>query len=103
MDSHFSSIESVLLSMQRALLGAVTPHLRAVLVDIDTKKELLFFFFYYDCEVTDELFDLASGACAEASADFPDYFVEEEVITQLNDPQSIPKRGHYAYLKSNHG
>jgi hypothetical protein len=56
------------LSMQRALLGKVVPSLRAVIVDIDIYKKIIPFSFFYDGELIDELFDLASIACIEASA-----------------------------------
>lgn len=85
--------------MQGALLGAVVPALRAVIVDVDIDGEILFFSFFYGGEVTDELFDLASVACTEASAHFPEYFVEDR-IERLDFPQKIPfTEGRYAYLR----
>ena len=42
----------VLLSLQRALLGMVTPDLRAVEVEIGNRRVLAHF--YYDTEVTEE-------------------------------------------------
>jgi hypothetical protein len=68
--------------MQRALLGNVTPSLRAVIVDVDVIQKTLFFSFFYDGEVNDELFDLASVVCVEASSNFPEYHVSSPIVTQ---------------------
>ena len=59
------------LSIQKALLGVVTPSLRAVTIDVDEKKNKLFISFFYEGDITDELFDLASTAIAEV--DVPGY------------------------------
>lgn len=98
MENKFSEISKVLLSMQRALLGSVMPSLRAVVVNIDIENKLLFFSFFYDGTIDDELFDLASIACTEASGNFPEYHVKD-VIERLDYPQKIPAQGHYAYLR----
>lgn len=95
---NFNELARALLCMQNALLGIVTPTLRAVTVDIDVDKKKLFFSFFYDEEISDELFDLASTACAEASANFPHYTLVDE-IKQIKHPQEMPFRGRYAYLR----
>jgi hypothetical protein len=98
MKNKFSELSHVLLSMQKALLGSVVPALRAVAVDVDINEKTLFFSFFYDCEINDQLFDLATIACTEASANFPEYFVKDS-IEQLDYPKEIPALGHYAYLR----
>lgn len=59
------SIYELLFKLQQVLLNSIAPQLRAVTVDVDTKKNELFFFFFYNGEVTDELFELASVAVTE--------------------------------------
>jgi hypothetical protein len=91
-------LSRIALSMQQALLGAVTPSLRAVFVDIEMDQKILFFFFYYDGEITNVLFNLASTACAKVSADFPEY-VPQKTIVRLDAPQKISGRGRYVYRR----
>lgn len=85
------------LSLQRALLGAVTPNLRAVYIDIDEKTKKLSISFFYDGEITDKFFDIASTAVAEV--DVPGYYELDEKIERLDFPEKIPVRGHLVYLR----
>lgn len=57
-------VEDVYLSyaMQQALLGRVVSSLRMVVVNVDEEKEILYFYFYYDKEVTEELLTLSKEA-----------------------------------------
>ena len=93
------SIEYALLAMQRALLDAVTPELRAVVVNVYKEKRLLYLRFYYDGEVPEELIELWQCAITEGSASFgPDSFLDDEV-ERLDYPQPIPLCGSYVYLR----
>lgn len=97
------SIEYALLAVQVALLGVVTPELRAVVVDLEQERSkeagVLYMRFYYDGKITEELEELWSCAVTEASADLgADCFVDDE-IERLDFPQEIPLRGRYAYLR----
>lgn len=85
------------LSLQRALLGAITPNLKAVCIDVDKKTKKLFISFFYDGEITDEFFDIASTAMAEV--DVPGYYELDEKIEKLDFPEKIPSRGHLVYLQ----
>lgn len=85
------------LSLQRALLGAVTPTLRAVYVDVDESAKKLFVSFFYDGEITDELFDIVSTAMAEV--DVPGYYELDEHIERSDFPEKIPDRGNLIYLR----
>jgi hypothetical protein len=85
------------LSLQRALLGAVTPTLRAVSVDVDEKAKKLFISFFYDGEITDDIFDIASTAIAEV--DVPGYYELDECFERLDFPEKIPVRGQLVYLR----
>ncbi|KPK32508.1 MAG: hypothetical protein AMS24_04010 [Chlamydiae bacterium SM23_39] len=93
------SIGYVILSYQRALLDAVTPELRAVVVDIDKDTKILYSRFYYDGDVPEETIDLWSCVETEASASLgPDCRVDGN-IERLDYPQKIPCHGHLAYLR----
>lgn len=89
-------IVDLLLEMQRGLFGAVSSALRAMCVDIDEKEEMMHFYYFYDGEIDDELFELASVATTEAF--FSPYSVEQHIL-QLNSPQKIPVKGRLAYLR----
>ncbi len=88
-----------LLGMLVALCNAVVPSLRAVVVDIDPIRKKRFYSFYYDCDVDDELFNLASVAAREASSSFAFYEEEELIIKRLDYPNLIPVKGALAYLR----
>ena len=93
------SIVDALISIQTALLGVVTPALRAVIVDYNPDEEILFVRFYYDGSISEDLEDLWQCAITEASAHLgPDCFVDEGV-ERLDYPQKIPRRDRYAYLR----
>ena len=93
------SIAYALLSAQNALLGVVTPELRAVVVDVDKEQELLYVRFYYDGNVSEDLIELWRCAITEISADLgPDHILDNGV-ERLDFPMKIPLRGRYAYLR----
>ena len=52
------SIGYILLGMQRALLGEITPELRAVIVNLDNDSEVYYAYFYYDGESSEKMIDL---------------------------------------------
>jgi hypothetical protein len=91
-----SSIDESLFNLQDALLGAVHPCLRAVQIDLDENRKKVSYYFYYDCDVADELFELASVAITEAWS--PDYFVEQHIL-QLPVSEMIPIHGRFAFLR----
>jgi hypothetical protein len=94
-----SSIEYALLAVQHALLKAVTPELRAVVLDFPIDKNILYIRFYYHGHVSEKLIDLWQCAITEASAALgPDCFVEQGV-ERLDFPAKIPIRGSCAYLR----
>jgi len=93
------SITYALLSVQRALLEAVTPELRAVTVDVCNDKKLFYIHFYYHGNVSEKIIDLWECAITEASADFGPDCVLDAGVERLDYPQKIPARGRYAYLR----
>ena len=93
--SPFNGILGGLIWMNSALLDRVTPVLRAVTINLDFEKEIYHCFFFYDGNISDELFDLASCAAAEAS----DCWFCNDQILRLDVPLEIPLNGFFAYLR----
>jgi hypothetical protein len=93
-----SSIEYALLGMQRALLGEVTPALRAVFIDLDQDQDLFLANFYYDGEASEERIDLWDCVVTEASADLDQWFSRSK-IERLDYPKVIEGRGCCAYVR----
>lgn len=87
-----------LLDVQRALLGAITPSLRAVSVDMDLANKKLLLFFFFDGKISEKLFDLASVAATEAGVSLPEYFTDDQLI-QLDLPQEIPFSKKLVFLR----
>lgn len=85
-------------SAQRALLGAVTSNLRAVTVKIEQTIKLLKICFFYDGDISEEVFDLASIATAEMAADFPEYDLDDH-IERLDYPKKILVEGILVYFR----
>lgn len=89
----------IVLSAQGALLGHVSPLLRAVTVDFKQQESLLIFNFFYDGEITEKLYDLASCTCVEADPGVFPYTMNDEITTRLDYPQKIPIEGRLIYLR----
>lgn len=88
-----------LLAVQRALIGKVTPQLRAIVVDVPKEKNLLYVHLYYDGEVGEEIIDLWESSVTEVSADLGLGYVLDVGVDRLDYPQRMPFRGRLAYLR----
>jgi len=88
---------AVLLAVQRALLGAVTPRLRAVTVDHDATKIALEA--YYDGPITDDDRETMSTVETEILAEFPDTHIVTLSALRLDAPTPIPKHRTWAYYR----
>ncbi len=88
-----------LLAAQHALLGVVTPELRAVVVDFDKEEPLLYIRFYYDGEVPEKLIDLWQCAIKEASLDFGPNCRLDGGVERADYPKTFPFRGRYGYFR----
>lgn len=88
-----------LLATQRALLGEVTPNLRAVVIDLIPEEKKGGIFFYFHGEITETDFDVASCAITEITASFPVGYSFAEHIERLDAPAKIPVYGRLAYLR----
>ena len=93
------SLGYALLATQRALLGIVSPELRAVVIDIDKEKKLYYIRFYHDGEASEKQIDLWECAMTEASADLGIKCIVDGFVIRLDYPEKIPLRGRYAYLR----
>ncbi len=80
----------VLLSVQKALLGAVTPSLRSVNVSWDMNR--IDIYFVYDGEISDMDCEEAECAATEVLANFPDNIVETHHI-RCDYPKRTPAVG----------
>ena len=77
----------VLLSCQRALLGAVTPNLRQV--QVDWKDNHITLYFVYNGDFTEEDIEEAECVATEVIASFPfDYTIETKYL-RIDFPQTI--------------
>lgn len=90
---------NALLSTQRALLGAVTPELRAVLINLDEEEKIFYIRFFYHGSVSQDLIELWDCAITEASAGIDPHYDLDEDVQRLDYPEKIPFQGCYAYLR----
>ncbi|PWJ94657.1 MULTISPECIES: hypothetical protein [Mesorhizobium] len=77
----------LLLSVQRALLGAVSPNLRAVIcgwAGVEIKLR-----FVFDGEIAEENLDDVRIVGAEVAADFPAPWTTSEDVARLDYPHDI--------------
>jgi hypothetical protein len=91
--------DSVYCSLQRALIGYVTPNLRAVSVEFEEERKYKLNFFY-DKQPSEEEEELASLAETEFIADHPapDYIKDCKIYT-VNYPKPIRDRGDCVYKR----
>lgn len=93
------SLGYAMLAAQHALLGVVTPELRAVTVDFNKEKLLLSIYFYYDKEVPKPLIDLWLSTIAEIRADFFPNSLLDNAVERVDYPLVFPFCGRYAYFR----
>lgn len=88
---------SVLLSVQTALLGAVSPALRGVTVGWDEKTIKLLC--YYDGSISEEDRESMSCVQTEIMADFPELEIELDVV-RCDFPQEMNYLDAWVYRRS---
>ena len=83
---------------QVALLGSITPNLRAVVVGFDHASIKLFFYYHDTPSEAEE--ELAEEVASELISDCTEYMIQTEKITMAY-PQKIPgkKKGVFVYLR----
>ncbi len=80
------------LDMQNALLAKVTPALRKVSGLIQIEKKIIDLYFWYDGEISDLEYELASLATQNGVFSFPDFSVRTH-IERIDFPHHIPQKG----------
>lgn len=85
------------LSAQRALLGQVTPSLRAVSVDVGERK--VYFRCIFDGNPTEYVRELLSVAATEIIADFQEPYMIEEEYLSIEEPNEMKHLKHLIYLR----
>lgn len=76
----------ILCSIQRALLGYITPNLRAVYVEIESQNSCQLVF-YYDKVLSEEEEELASLVDTEFISDFPSDYETDCTIKVVSYPK----------------
>ncbi len=87
MKNNYEYIKRLKLSIQSALLGAITENIRNVAVYINEKKILLYFFI--DGEIREDDKENISIIETEVIADFEDDFDIESIIKRVDTPEPI--------------
>jgi hypothetical protein len=87
----------LLLSAGNALLGHVAPSLRAFTVDFNEKEKFVSTCFFYDGEIDDHLFDLAS--CTTVEIELNSGYTYREPLIRIDYPEKIPFEGNLIYLR----
>lgn len=95
-----SDLPSLILSAQRALLGAVHPQLRQVSIDADESKKLISLRFEYDGKHQEVVQESCSCAATEVIADFsaPWNIFEEHISVPI--PLELAPLRYVVYLRA---
>lgn len=98
--SKFTERTSLLLSLQRGLLGAVHPQLREASIEADGVSLQVYIRFEYDGEPTDQVKESCSCAASEVIADYPAPWnlVEQHISAPL--PLALSPLEHIAYQRA---
>ena len=90
---------AVALSLQRALLGAVTPALRACGFTLD--KSSLAVTFVFDGAPTEDDIEAIQMATTELISDFPEELYLQEQVMRVDSPAPVPqsKLGRLVFLR----
>lgn len=87
----------LLLSVQRALLGAVSPSLRGVTVG--WQDNLIRLRFYFDGPISDEEYSAVQVVSTEVIADFQSPWEINEEILRLDPPTPLECLEAWAFLR----
>ena len=90
----------LLLSLQRALLGAVHPQLRQASIEADIQSETVRLRFEYDGEPDDEAREDLSVAAAEVIADFLSPWRLDEQHVSVPLPGTLQPLQHVAFRRA---
>lgn len=96
-NGNFMDISYIRSSIQVALLGHITPNLRAV--SVECKENEIKLFFYYDDLPSEDERELANLSDTEFISDFPVSIKTDFEIIHLPKPTTIPRLGMFVYLR----
>jgi hypothetical protein len=92
--------QSLLLSLQRALLGEVHPQLRQASIEAESVERCIRLRFEYDGAPSEIAKESCSCAATEVIADFPiDWSLDEQHVSVLTPSDLSPLR-HIAYRRA---
>lgn len=98
MKSNHENIKRLKLSIQSALLGAITANMRNIAIDINENKIILYFFI--NGEISDDDRENISIIETEIIADFEDEFDIESIIKRIDSPELIVlERGYSVFQR----
>lgn len=92
--------QSLLLSLQRALLGEVHPDLRQASAEVDETNGAVLVRFEYDGLPSEASRESCSCAATEVIADFPAPWQLDEQHVFLPHPEPLAGLRHVAYLRA---
>jgi hypothetical protein len=90
-------VSRVILSVQRALLGEVSPALRGVAVELS--ESVVWLRFYYDGEISEEDSDSATSVVAEVAGDLARPVQVRDSIDHLDTPAPLPSQATWVYRR----
>ena len=86
----------ILLSLQKALLGEVTPELKGV--TIGWTNSTITGIFYYDCIISDDILEIVEEIETLVMADFPDHHVDFRILEHQDElPDGL---NEWVYLRA---
>ncbi|NER08482.1 MAG: hypothetical protein F6K17_41085 [Okeania sp. SIO3C4] len=95
--SFISFRASVLLSLQGALLGEVTPELRGVTVG--WTEDTIEAIFYYDCKITDDISEIVNEMETIVISGFPEYGIDFRAV-HCNESKLPKGLFEWVYLRA---
>ncbi len=99
-DKQVMSLQSqLLLSVQRALLDEIDSNLRAVKINWDETKEIIYLYFYFDGQITNENINSASCVAGEVAGDFLPEVEVVENCTRVDSPKETPSQKLIAFRR----
>lgn len=96
-------LQTLLFEVQSGLHYDITSQLRAVKVDIDEYEQILFFWFYYDGEISDWEEKIMNNCIDEIKNEvinsFGTIYEDKRWVRRWDYPKQIPESGYYVFLR----
>ena len=98
--NNFSDRQSLLLSLQRALLGEVHAALRQASIEADPVMQMVHLRFEYDGDPSEAVKESCSCAASEVISDFPEPWQLDEQHVAVPRTQQLSPLAQVAYRRS---